>query len=770
MTPSPLLAFGFLTPLLLWGTLLAAAPLAIHLLFRRQYRETPWAAMQFLVAATKRQSRWSHLDQWLLLAIRMLIPLAAALALAGPMLDLATGSTSSAPVHRLLVLDVSLSTQAREEGRSRWSRIRNAAMQIVEQGKPGDTWQLYTLGDGGLKGIIPEPTFLSQPVIEELQQLEATAAGGAISDGLTGLEATLKAAASGRREVYFFTDAQRTQWFPADPVTREMLASSLQGLDQQARVVWVDVAEGVAANTAVTEVSLLDPFVLVGRPLRAIATVQAFGEQPLPATLEWLVDGRLVASQSLAGAAGSEVRRELRYVPVAAGDLRIEARIAADELPVDDRRGAVCVVRDVIRVLLVDGRPSGIPFENATDCVRLALSPVATEGTPGRIEPTVISDGQLLSENLVAYDVVFLCDVPQLTDREGELLARYTAAGGGLVIALGAGVRPDTYRTALRGDQRNLLPGGLGEIVGDARRREQAFAFASDEFTHPILAPFRGNPNTGFELSQTFAYRRLQPEEDARVAVAFENGDPAILERGFGRGRVLLVATAMDRSWGTWPVWGHTFVPMIHEMVRYLVASPLKSRTGEVGAVLQATLPPGMNSAELQLRDPADHRQRVELGRNGVDNAVLIEETSQPGFYALERAGSGSNLLWFAINPPASESDLTPLTAGELREGLFGGREIDALDDDEVATGRDSAASPLPVTDSPVSRGLLGLVLILLIGEPFFAWNRRLGSLIAAALTLIAAAGLFLGTAGVVAAAAMCGMGLVWFGRQPQTA
>ncbi len=50
-----LLAFGFESlPMLGW---LAAAPWLIHLLRRRKYRQTAWAAMDFLMAAMKRRTR-----------------------------------------------------------------------------------------------------------------------------------------------------------------------------------------------------------------------------------------------------------------------------------------------------------------------------------------------------------------------------------------------------------------------------------------------------------------------------------------------------------------------------------------------------------------------------------------------------------------------------------------------------------------------------------------------------------------------------------------
>lgn len=758
------LAFGFAAPWLLWGIALAAAPVVIHLLFRRQFRETPWAAMQFLVAASQRQSRWSRIDQWLLLLVRTLIPLAAAIALAGPLLDLATGASTSTPTHRVLVLDVSLSTQAREAGRSHWSRIRDAATALAGEARPGDTWQLYVMGGAAPRAVIAEPTFLSDPLLEELRQLEASAETGRFADTLGQVVESLQKQAPGRRAVYLMTDGQRAQWRPQSEAEREQLQTTLAELHKLARVVWVDVTTSSLGNVAVTDVSLGEPYVLAGQGVRASATVTRYGDAPWPKTLEWRVDGRLVAAQPLDDPQGNEIRRELQYTPPAAGEIRIEAALPADALTGDDRRGAVCVVRDQVRVLLVDGRPSGVPFENATDAVRLALAPDAS--IPGQILATVVSDGDLLSASLEDFDVVWLCDVPRLTEREAELLGRYTRDGGGLVISLGPGVREETYNAALLDDSAPLLPARIGDLVGDARRRDQSFAFRGDDFSHPILAPFRGNPNTGFELTQTFAYRKTFPTPNARVAVAFETGDPAIVEGKFGRGRVLLITTAADRTWGTWAVWGHTFVPMLHETIRHLLSSQLESRQLEVGKTLLAALPRSQLSGVVQVLTPQDERKPAEAIDPAGSTTIAFSETTTPGFYAVDPPGTAIPSLWFAVNPNPRESDLTPLSASELRDGLFAGRPVDTPAD--IPSGDTPAAAPLDSPrDDPLPRWLLGFVLILLIGEPFLAWNRSLGLAIAAGLLLTACAGFWGGNlAAAIAATGAAAAGVAMFGRQ----
>src|SRR5438094_1452385 len=75
---------AFLQPALLWGLTLAGIPILLHLLQRRRYRVRRWAAMEFLRASVRRSCRRLRIGQWLLLLVRTLILVCAALALARP--------------------------------------------------------------------------------------------------------------------------------------------------------------------------------------------------------------------------------------------------------------------------------------------------------------------------------------------------------------------------------------------------------------------------------------------------------------------------------------------------------------------------------------------------------------------------------------------------------------------------------------------------------------------------------------------------------------
>ncbi len=125
----------------------AAAPWLIHLLTRRKHRETPWAAMDFLIAAVKRQSRRIRLEQLLLLLLRTLVIVAVVMAVAEPYVEHAGAVFSpGGSTHRVLVIDSSYSMAYKPGDRSRFDQAKLWAAEIVEHSTPGDGFTLRANG------------------------------------------------------------------------------------------------------------------------------------------------------------------------------------------------------------------------------------------------------------------------------------------------------------------------------------------------------------------------------------------------------------------------------------------------------------------------------------------------------------------------------------------------------------------------------------------------------------------------------------------------
>src|SRR5262245_27092561 len=103
---------SFLAPFMLLGTLAAGIPIALHFFYRSRFRNVPWAAMKFLLAALEQTSRRLKFQELLLLLLRVAVMLLLALALARPTLRSAGVGRGDA-VDAVFVVDRSMSMSAR---------------------------------------------------------------------------------------------------------------------------------------------------------------------------------------------------------------------------------------------------------------------------------------------------------------------------------------------------------------------------------------------------------------------------------------------------------------------------------------------------------------------------------------------------------------------------------------------------------------------------------------------------------------------------------
>src|SRR5438270_10110640 len=131
--------FTFLSPFLIWGTLLGAIPIIIHLLNRRRFRRVEWAPMRYLKLTIRRNRRRIQVEQLLLLLLRVALPVLLFLFLARPVLNptgleqwLVGGGRSS----QVVLVDDSLSMGYAAGGPPAFHRAREVAGAILAAANP----------------------------------------------------------------------------------------------------------------------------------------------------------------------------------------------------------------------------------------------------------------------------------------------------------------------------------------------------------------------------------------------------------------------------------------------------------------------------------------------------------------------------------------------------------------------------------------------------------------------------------------------------------
>jgi len=712
----------------------AAAPILIHLWSRRKHREMSWAAMEYLLAAMRRKTRRLYFEQWLLLALRTLIIVLLVLAVAEPFLQpsrLVGGS--AARTHRVIVVDGSYSMDYKPGEQTRFQTAKQLAAKIIEQSRQGDAFSLVQMSSPP-KVVVGTAALSHGEMLDEIENLVRPDTSADLPATVRTLQELIDRVGKDnpdllQHEIYFITDLQRVGWKPrlTTSAAKEFRQASRR-LAEHAALVVIDLGQPTAENLAVTRLETLQPMTTLSRRIDFEATLKNFGATARTRQeVELLVDGKHAARKQVDISPGAGVAVGFSHRFETPGDHVVEIRAEGDLLEVDNRRWMSVPVREAIRVLCVDGRPSGEAFGSATDYLVSALWPWSEDTENAWIRPEVVAESALLERDLAQYDCIFLCSVAQFTSGEARVLDGYLANGGNLVFFLGEGVLADRYNRELGESEdeneegkKRILPARLGQIVEGAQYRLDPL-----EYRHPIAREFRSHEGAGLLTTPVSKYFKLSIPKNtrARVALATGRGDPLIVEEPIGRGRVVLVATSADDSWTVMPRWP-SYPAIVQEMLAFCLGGQLRNRNVSVGSTLTASISTPADDEPGTMQRPDGSSRPLRLQPMGDYSVWQYPDTATAGIYTA-RFGSAARTVGelsqsFAVNVDTVESDLTQLSIEQLQNEVWA--DVPFVHQTTWQDGSPAVADPI-VRTGRMCVWLLYGVLLLLFTETFMAWR-----------------------------------------------
>ena len=105
-------------------------------------------------------------------------------------------------------------------------------------------------------------------------------------------------------------------------------------------------------------------------------------------------------------------------------------------------------------------------------------------------------------------------------------------------------------------------------------------SFSITDTRHPLFQAFGGSVGS-FGQVRVGRATRVVEAEGSRVIARFENGHAALVEYPMNQGRAVVFASDLNNEWNDFPR-RPTFVPFVHELMRYLTAERDETRDLEV--------------------------------------------------------------------------------------------------------------------------------------------------------------------------------------------
>ncbi|HUS93234.1 MAG TPA: BatA domain-containing protein [Phycisphaerae bacterium] len=675
------LALSFTTPLLLLGLLAAGIPFVLHLLSSVRAQDMMFPTLRFLRMSMEKTARRRRLQHWLLLILRAALFALLALAVAEPISRATGGWLSGQRYAAAIVLDNGYSMAVNTGGSSRFERAKADATALLSGDEKPAVAALLTT-NGGL---------LSHGLSGGLDELREGIARARIGYGPVPLAQRFEAAvrmleddSSPRKAIYVFSDLQRAGF--------ERIAA-LDGLarGKDLHVLVVDTAAGQVNNVGIGDLDIAGRRV-VDSVLEF--TVALINSSPTDKTVDvgFQIDGapsarRVRKTLRAAGLEGSTATVRFHHRFAEAGDVSGKVFLdSADDLALDNVRRFSLTIGGRVRALVVRG-PGEVGAVEPSLMLRLALQPYEEAAMPWPIRASVVEADRLSADELRASDIVFLCEVPKLSAEQAKAIEQFAAAGGTVVVFLGADVDAASYNDGLVQQvsaEGGLLPGRLDRPVGEIGPTAESVKIARVAIDHPFfLGLYESHADYLSVLVQR--YWRLEPSaRPGQVLIELTDGRPLLIVKPFGGGRVVLCTTSAAPVWSNLPITG-LFLPMVarmsllarrelHAEGTYLAGAQVPIRPDFTGFEPPAPdeklfvhiTPPTENGA---VKPPAP----LPLARTPEGLLATFRDTAELGVYRWKVArpgGADAPGGAFAVNPFGPESQLDALPARTFQKAL----------------------------------------------------------------------------------------------------
>lgn len=639
----------FVHPWMLWGLLAGSIPIIIHLLNKRRYKPVPWAAMRFLREAIRVNARRIQIEDVILMLLRSLTFILVALAFALPIYRGRLLAGRQPHVCAVILMDDSYSMNYVDGETSRFERAREVARKLVGRLRRGDSVSIIMMS-GRPRRLFREPTFDLDLARDLIGRLECSYAASGADKALAMAREDVARARQSSRLLYIISDFQKGL------LAKPACLAHLNALEKEARLFAVPVGEGYESNLAVTALETEAGVVAVGVPTTVHARVRNFGrsaQQDYP--VELYIDGKRRDRRWVNIDPGAEVDVTFLAEFRQAGQHALEIRLPADSLATDNARYRVVDVRRKVPILLISGEVSAGDRVGATEYVGMALAPgwLVGETDEDHLSPVRVNGSSFPAKEIERYPVVFLINVPVLRPSQVAALEHYVAQGGGLMIIPGDRIDVRFYNERLFRDGKGLMPARIGPA---GFRRQQDGCFLSPEtYDHPVLSVFAdrsGGDLTRARFDRTLA---LDVPTTSRVVCKFSTGRPALVEKRFGKGRVMLFASGLGRDWGNF-VYKPAFLIFIRRAADYLMRREAAGLNLSVYDEMSRFERGGSAAGDLAVVDPAGERSLAEVESAVGGIRVRYSAVVRPGIYRLVNAGQ--TVGRFAANINARESDL----------------------------------------------------------------------------------------------------------------
>ena len=574
---------SLLAPLYVIGALAIGAPILFHLIRRQPKGQVPFSSLMFLKPTPPRLTRRSRLDNWFLLLLRALALMLLAIAFARPFLRSVTLSQAEIPGRRLVMV-VDQSASMKRDGL--WRQVAEEAARVLDDVQPADELAVIAfdeqprvlLGFDETAKLTPEQ--LQVRVGELLQKTSPSWMHGDLGNAL---------AFAGDLAVSHESDEQAVRTGAPDDVGENSVSESGNSnshlilisdmaagseLDSLQTYAWpkklrVDVRRVVADERTNAFAQILESKAESAQDVdRVRVRVSNSGDATRSRfTLRWAGTG---SESTQVGSGAADTRLGELPVQVPPGQSRVVRMpmpppgvtslvLSGDSHDFDNRRFVVTSEPQPAKLLYL-GKVVGEPRDN----LLFYLQRIPFDNKR-RVVTVETREPDQFKEVPDPADVPLIVVTEDLAPEVGNRLKDYCEAGGRVLIVLAKPPQPEKQgqrstessaeessdgKTAETTGMKSYVYGSTANLIAESELEFNEANVADYamlgriDFSNPLFQSMADPQFNDFSKIRFWAHRSIDSVGQGwEVAAQYDDGDPAVLEKEIGDGRLFLLAS-----------------------------------------------------------------------------------------------------------------------------------------------------------------------------------------------------------------------------------
>lgn len=604
----------WLYPSFLWALLALSIPIIIHLFNFRRYKKFIFPNVRLLTQINQQTKSGNQLKRYLILLSRLLALTFLIFAFAQPILIDKNKTFLNGKNSISIVLDNSYSMNLPGEEGLLLEAAKNRARAIVNAAGNNDEFNLVT------SDIQPE--FLhfvnKQSVLENIDKIKITMASSKLQKLLDVQNRTLKER-SGNQLSYCISDFQQKSFNP-----------QLSNIDSQTKKTWIKLNASENSNFSIDTCYLESPILQAGQSINLTVQVSNYTENPVEAlTLELLVDDKPKGIASFTIPAFSNKKQTINFSLEQGGNHSCLLKLPGDNIPLDDELYFSLKLNQNRNIL------------NISEAGEKYIEAVFKDN-PGFVYNKNES-GLVNFSKFKSTDLIVLQGVKNIQSGMASEIKSFVKNGGTCFVFPNAEDENTGGLLALSqefgfGIEKGNLPGQL--------------KVSQIDLEHPIFNQIFEKKPVKPDMPVASKFLKYQINGGAGI-MKLANGNSFIHDISFGKGHLLLCASALNSDWSNFQ--NHAlFLPiMLKSSMLGNYRTDLYQSCGSTESI--STGLPYLTEKNIQLKMAETVQIPEVINSEGEMWLNTNGEIEKPGHYELR--SSDTLLSYLSFNLDRNESD-----------------------------------------------------------------------------------------------------------------